>query len=69
MKREKLTIKGMHCKSCEILISEDLEETGFIKNIKASTKEGTVEFEYNEGKISLDKIKTIVEEAGEYKVE
>ena len=42
---------------------------GFIKNIKASTKEGTVEFEYNEGKISLDKIKTIVEEAGEYKVE
>ena len=59
----------MHCKSCEILISEDLEDTGFVKNIKASTKQETVEFEYNENKISLEKIKKIITEAGDYKIQ
>jgi copper chaperone CopZ len=67
--KQKLHITGMHCKSCEILISEDLEDTGFVKNIKASTKQETVEFEYNENKISLEKIKKIITEAGDYKIQ
>ena len=60
-----LKIKGMHCKSCEILIQDSLEELG-VKS-KADHKKGAVEVEFDNNKISQDKIKQAIEKEG-YKI-
>ncbi len=63
-----ITVKGMHCNSCKILISEALEEAG-AKNVKVALDE-----KKQIGKISMDTtlskdaIKRIVKEQGEYEV-
>lgn len=62
-----LTIKGMHCKSCEFLIKDSLEEIG-VKNIKIDYKTGKLEFEFNEKEINLEKIKEVIKSAGDYEV-
>ncbi len=36
-------VKGMHCRSCEILIESKLKETFGVRQVKASTSKGTVE--------------------------
>ncbi len=66
MMKLKLNINGMHCKSCEVLIKESLNDI----NVKAEVdyEKGTVEVEFNEKETSLDKIKEIISKEG-YKVE
>jgi copper chaperone CopZ len=60
-----LTVKGMHCKSCKMLVEDALEEGG-MKNIKVDLNE-----KEQIGKISFDgdkeKAKTLIEDEG-YKV-
>ena len=49
-----LSIKGMHCKSCEILIQESLEELGV--KAKADHKKGLVNIEFDESKTTKEQI-------------
>ena len=42
----KYYVKGMHCRSCELLIEKRLQENENIKSVKASTSKGTVDIEY-----------------------
>jgi len=67
MKKLKLKVDGMDCHSCEVIITDDLQETGACKDIKVSAKAGSVECTYDESKISEAKIKKIIEGEG-YKV-
>lgn len=62
----KLKVVGMHCKSCEELIKEDLSDI----NVKAEVnhKTGIVNLEFDEKQIKLDKIKAVIEKLG-YKIE
>jgi len=62
MQQSNFKIKGMHCKSCEVLITEFLDEVG----VKASVdyKKGEVIVTFDENKIKLDKIKEIIKENG-----
>ncbi len=62
----KLNVKGMHCKSCEELIKEDLQDI----NVKADVnhKTGIVNVEFDEKIVQLNKIKEIIKKLG-YKVE
>ncbi len=64
MKKKTLNVKGMHCKSCEMLIREELEDTQVVNNINVSVDKGLIAFEYDQDKISLDKIKKIIEGEG-----
>tara|TARA_Y100000310_G_scaffold196122_1_gene196144 strand:- start:7324 stop:7530 length:207 start_codon:yes stop_codon:yes gene_type:complete len=64
MKKIHLKVDGMHCKSCEILIDEELEDTGAVRNVKVSFEKGSVELEFNEDKISLGRIKEIIKGEG-----
>ena len=57
-----LNVEGMHCKSCEMLISDELEENG-AKNIKIDHKTGKLSFDG----LSEEKGVEIVEKEG-YKV-
>jgi copper chaperone CopZ len=63
-----LTVKGMHCNSCVLLITEGLEDAGG-KDIHvvldAKTQTGTVTVTSD---LAKDKLKRIIEEQGDYKV-
>lgn len=65
MKKE-FNVKGMHCKSCEMLITDSLEGLDGVKNVKASAKDGKVIVEHNSVDESL--MKKAIESEG-YKVE
>lgn len=57
-----LKINGMHCKSCSMLIKSELEDAGVKSDINYES--GKAEIEFDESKISLEKIKTIIKRAG-----
>ena len=62
MIKKTLRVIGMHCKSCEILIKEDLKDI----NVKSEVnyKTGVLETEFDETKTSLELIKKTVEKIG-----
>jgi len=42
MKELKLKVRGMHCHSCEMLVTDELGEINGVKSVKASHKDGLV---------------------------
>lgn len=56
----------MHCTSCERLISGALSDVG-VKNSGIDFKKGIAIVEFDENKISLEKIKAVIAKEG-YKV-
>lgn len=66
MKKTKLKVSGMHCKSCEMLIKDELEEIPGVTEVEASLKDGYVLVSH-EDSANLDKVKAIIMELG-YKV-
>ena len=65
MKTE-LRVKGMHCKACEMLVTEALEETGV--RSEASHSKGIVSVDFNENETTLEEIKKVIAKEG-YEVE
>jgi copper chaperone len=63
MKKIALNVKGMHCASCEMLIQEALVDIG-ARKVDASHKKGTVQVEFDDSKITLDKIKEAIKKEG-----
>jgi copper chaperone len=61
-----LKIKGMHCKSCKMLIEDALDDLGVKSNV--DNEKGTATIEFNESNITEEKIKKAIEKEG-YKVE
>mgnify|MGYP001620164536 CR=1 FL=1 len=64
---KKIDVKGMHCKSCELLIKSSLEDLGVRANI--DYKKGEVIVRFDSKKITLDKIYKAIEDSGEYFVQ
>ena len=52
----------MHCKSCEAIIKDALDDAG-VKAV-ASANNKTVEVEFDEKKITKEKIQSIIESEG-----
>jgi len=57
---KKYKVKGMHCNSCEFLIKDVLEEIGV--KATADHKKGEVNLDFDEKKVSLNKIKNLLKE-------
>jgi copper chaperone CopZ len=57
-----LTIKGMHCASCETLITEELLEQG-ATTATANHTQGTLEVEHDTT-LSVQAIKNIIKQEG-----
>lgn len=55
-----LKVKGMHCDSCATLIKEDLADIG-VSNIIVKVKEGLVSVEFDENKLTINKIKDAIQ--------
>jgi len=66
MQKITLRVDGMHCKSCEMLIEESIEDLGAEK-VDASFEQGKVIVVFDESKTSLNQIKHTIEKEG-YKV-
>lgn len=64
--KETLKVKGMHCKSCEILIKEELEELEGVQATPDYEKE-IISIEFDGTHKTLEKIKQKIKEEG-YKV-
>ena len=58
----------MHCKSCEMLVNDSLEDEAGIKSVTSSHKEGLVKVDFNENEINENKIIQVIKKEG-YKVE
>lgn len=68
MTKVKIKTKGMHCASCEMLIQDALGELDGVARAEASHESGIVNVEFDESKIDVGKIKTVIGNEG-YKVE
>ena len=60
--KSRLEISGMHCKSCETLITEAFMEIPGMVSVKVDNKKGTAEIEHNGA--SIDEIKKSLKEMG-----
>lgn len=63
MKKINLTIKGMHCKSCEMLIKDELSDLG-VKECNIDSKTGKAVIVFDESKLNFDKIKQSIQSQG-----
>ena len=57
IKKAKFKIKGMHCASCEKIISLSINELSGIKNVSIDSNLGKGEVEYDQNLIGVELIK------------
>ena len=53
--------KGMHCKSCEMLVEDALSDLEGVNKVKANSESGIINIECESGKVSKDKVNEIIE--------
>lgn len=63
MKKTEIDIKGMHCKSCEMLIEEELLKIPGVKKACVNQKKGKAEI-YYKGILTYNEVDEAVQEAG-----
>ena len=61
--KKKFKIDGMHCTSCAMSIDFDLEDLG-VKSAKTNYAKGETEVEFDEEKVSVEKIVKSIENTG-----
>ena len=64
----RLRAKGMHCPSCEILVTEALEEQEGVNSVQASFVTGLVDVDFDGTKIDEKKMIEVIQKQG-YEVE
>jgi copper ion binding protein len=64
MERKRLSIKGMHCRSCEALITDSVMEMDGVSRIKVDHAKGSGEVEFDPRKTDIKKITRAVKEQG-----
>jgi len=64
MKKTVIKVEGMHCRSCEALPKDGLEEAKGVRKAQASHMSGMVAVEYDENDIGLDAIRAMIRKEG-----
>jgi copper chaperone len=59
-----LQVQGMTCGHCKAAVTSALQELDGVKNVEVHLQEGTVDVDYDETKVSLEKLKEAIEEQG-----
>jgi copper chaperone CopZ len=67
MEEIKLNVEGMHCSSCEILISDELKELNGVKDVVVNHKSGSVNVKFDQSKTNKHDIIEVIKKEG-YKV-
>lgn len=63
MEKTTVDIKGMHCKSCEILIEDELVKIPHVSSAQVNQKKGCAVI-YHEGRLNMHEVSNAVKEAG-----
>lgn len=63
IKKTSISIKGMHCRSCELLIEDELSKIEDVKKVVVCQKNGTAEI-YHSKELNLNRIETSINQAG-----
>jgi len=64
MKKNKFTVKGMHCVGCAMLVDEALEDLSGVKSAAANYAKQYVEIEYDDKKVAETQLVDAVKKAG-----
>ena len=64
IEKRRLAIKGMHCRSCEMLITDSLMEIDGVNKVKVDHAKGSGEVEYDPKKTDIKEIIRTVKEQG-----
>jgi len=64
LKKFTIPIKGLHCRSCEILVENQLKEIEGISKVLINYRQGQAEIFYDKEKPELEKITKAIEKAG-----
>ena len=64
MKTVKFRVSGMHCRSCEMLITDSLMEIDGVSKTKIDHVKGLGEVEFNPQKTDIKRIIKVVKEQG-----
>ncbi|MFC2174843.1 heavy-metal-associated domain-containing protein [archaeon] len=56
--------KGMHCSSCEMLVTDALEELPGVNDVEADWESGFVTVDVDESKVTPEQIKSAIEQEG-----
>lgn len=64
MSQLKISIKGMHCRSCEILVEDELKEIPGVEGVSVSSSKGTADVKYSGQRPSEDMLRRAVQNAG-----
>jgi Cu+-exporting ATPase len=67
MMEKTFNVKGMHCKSCEMLVKDSVTELDGVNKVDVSLIKNTVTVDYDEKKLKDIAIKKAIESEG-YKV-
>ncbi|MED1490644.1 MULTISPECIES: copper chaperone CopZ [Bacillales] len=59
-----LNVEGMTCGHCKMAVTNALKELEGVKNVDVHLEEGTVDVNYDETKVSVEKMKEAIEEQG-----
>ncbi|MBB5355278.1 copper chaperone [Anoxybacillus mongoliensis] len=59
-----LQVQGMTCGHCKAAVTNALQELDGVSRVEVHLQEGTVDVEYDETKVSVDKLKEAIEEQG-----
>lgn len=63
MKTQKVHIKGMHCRSCEILIEDELKQISGVKGVNVNHQTGVADIDCD-CELNNDEVKHAIEKAG-----
>jgi sulfite exporter TauE/SafE/copper chaperone CopZ len=64
MEKKKFIVKGMHCKSCEMLITDSVMKIDGVSRFKVDYSRGRGEVEYDPEKTGVDKIMQAIQKKG-----
>jgi copper chaperone len=59
-----LNVQGMTCGHCKAAVTNALKELDGVKHVEVHLQEGTVDVDYDETKVSVEKLKEAIEEQG-----
>ncbi|MFS0776001.1 copper chaperone CopZ [Neobacillus sp. 3P2-tot-E-2] len=68
MEKVTLNVQGMSCDHCVKAVEGSVSELNGVSTVKVNLKANTVDVEYNNQEVSLDKIKETIDDQG-YDVE
>ncbi len=64
MRTMTMAVEGMHCQGCEVLVKEGLEELDGVEKADVSHASGTLTVVYDEGAVTPEAFRKVVEDAG-----